>query len=247
MQALILRLSGPLMSFGDTAIDEIRPTRILPGGSLLTGLLGNALGYEHRDVVLLDRLQSRLRFAARLDRAGVGLIDYQTALIGKKDPIWVTRSDYQERGGGSWEKEPRTGRDVLTVQRYCHYRADALVTVALTLTPADEPPELAALAAALKRPERPLFIGRKSCPPSRPILDCVVEAASLVAALDQAPLLGQPASADSALLIETEDLPTEPPSHRNLAVADRRDWQLGLHAGQSQRRELRLPPPTGAS
>ncbi|MCB9967247.1 MAG: type I-E CRISPR-associated protein Cas5/CasD [Geminicoccaceae bacterium] len=95
MRCLILRLEGPLMSFGDTAIDEIRPTRLLPGRSLLAGLIGNALGFEHRDVNALQRLQERLLFAARLDQAGEDLLDYQTALIGKKDPIWITRGHYE--------------------------------------------------------------------------------------------------------------------------------------------------------
>ena len=45
------------------------------------------------------------------------------------------------------------------------------------------------------------------------------------------------------LSIETEDQPGEPDPQRLIAVADRRDWRLGLHAGQSRRRELRRPPP----
>ena len=121
------------------------------------------------------------------------------------------------------------------------------MTVALILVPAEESADLAALEAALRQPERPLFIGRKGCPPSRPILDRVVEAESLVAALDQmAPLRPDQASGDP-LVIETEDQPGEPEAQRLIAVADRRDWRLGLHAGQSRRRELRRPPPAGAS
>lgn len=233
MRCLILRLEAPLMSFGDVAIDEIRPTRVLPGRSLLAGLIGNALGYEHRDVDALDRLQQRLRFAARLDRGGEPLRDYQTAHIGKKDPIWVTRGFYEERGGGTWERESRTGWLVQTVQRYRHYRADSIVTVALALEPVDEAPSVDAIADALRRPERPLFLGRKSCPPSRPIFDHASEAESLVAALDAL------AESDLAALIETEDDSAEPTGRRVLKVADRRDWRLGLHAGQSRRRELR--------
>jgi CRISPR system Cascade subunit CasD len=233
MRCLILRLEGPLMSFGDTAIDEIRPTRLLPGRSLLAGLIGNALGFEHRDVNALQRLQERLLFAARLDQAGEDLLDYQTALIGKKDPIWITRGHYDERGGGTWEKEAKTGRDVQTVQRYRHYRANSKVTVAMTLDPPDEVPDLEAVQLALERPERPLFIGRKGCPPSRPIFDRVVEADSLVAALDQLGGEGR---------IETEALETEP-AGRRLQVADRRDWRMGFHAGLSQRRVLREGTP----
>jgi CRISPR system Cascade subunit CasD len=118
MRALILRLDGPLMSFGDRAIDELRPTRRLPTRSMLTGLLANALGYEHREVEALAHLQDRLRFAARLDREGRGLVDFQTAEITKRDPLWTTRGAPAERAGG----------DAIysgPVLRHRHYQADA--------------------------------------------------------------------------------------------------------------------------
>ncbi len=121
------------------------------------------------------------------------------------------------------------------------------MTVALILVPAEEAPTLAALEAALRQPERPLFIGRKGCPPSRPMLDRVVAAESLVAALDQIALLGPDQASGDPLVIETEDAPGEPEAQQLIAVADRRDWRLGLHAGQSRRRELRRPPSAGAS
>lgn len=239
MQVLILRLEGPLMSFGDVAIDEIRPTRRLPTRSMLTGLLANALGCAHRDVEQLDRLQERLRFAARLDHEGRGLIDFQTAELGKDDPLWTTRGVPAERAGGAASYSG-------PALRYRHYLADAVVTVALSLAPAEEAPALAALEAALRRPERPLFIGRKGCPPGRPILDRRVEADSLVAALDKAaPLRPDRQAAD--LLIETEDEPEEPKGRRLIAVADQRDWRVGLHTGQSRRRELRRPLPAEAT
>jgi CRISPR system Cascade subunit CasD len=238
MQALILRLEGPLMSFGDVAIDEIRPTRRLPTRSMLTGLLANALGWSHRDVAALDRLQERLRFAARLDHAGNGLIDFQTAELGKDDPLWTTRGMPAERAGGAASYSG-------PALRYRHYLADAAVTVAMTLVPIAEAPNLTALEAALCRPERPLFIGRKGCPPSRPLLERVIDADSLVAVLDQVSPL-RPSGAGDPLLVETEDEPAEPQARRLIAVADRRDWRLGLHTGQSRRRELRRPLPTGA-
>jgi CRISPR system Cascade subunit CasD len=228
MQVLILRLEGPLMSFGDQAIDELRPTRRLPGHSMLTGLIGNALGLEHREVKQLERLQERLRFAARLDRPGSALIDFQTAEIAMRDPLWTTRSVPAERAGG---ENSYSG----PVLRYRHYRADAVVTAALTLVPADEEPDLAAVETAVRRPERPLFLGRKGCPPSRPILDGVVEASSLVDALQSA---ASDRHEGDSLLIETEDDPAEPEGRRVVELADRRDWRLGFHAGIGRRREL---------
>lgn len=224
MRCLILCLEGPLMSFGDTAIDELRPTRRLPGRSLLTGLLANALGYEHRDVEALTRLQERVRFAARLDQPGEALVDYQTAELSQDDPLWTTRGVPAERAGGA---KSYSGPAL----RYRHYRADSRVTVALTLDPADEDPDLDAIAWALRRPERPLFIGRKGCPPARPIIDGEVDAASLVAALE---------AVDGKGTIETADTDAEP-AGRGFSLADRRDWRMGYHAGLSRRREIREP------
>ena len=226
MRCLILDLCGPLMSFGDTAIDEICPTRRLPGRSLLAGLIANALGYEHGDVDLLTRLQERLRFAARLDREGRGIVDFQTAELSKQDPIWTTRGVRGERhGGGDTYSGPAL--------RYRHYRADSRVMVALTLDPAGEQPGLQAVADALLRPERPLFLGRKGCPPASRILYDTVDAESLAAALDRFAGEGP---------IETED-DTNEPAGRSITVTDRRDWRLGFHAGFSRRREIRPSSP----
>jgi CRISPR system Cascade subunit CasD len=225
IRALVLCLDGPLMSFGDQAIDEIRPTRRLPGRSMLAGLLGNALGLDHRNVDALQRLQDRLRFAAREDRGGTLLRDYQTAEIGKKDPLWTSRGCPAGRDGGD-----ATYSGPVLRERF--YRADTAVTVALALDPADEPPDLDALAAALRRPERPLFLGRKGCPPARPILDALVEVPSLVEALG---------TAESEGPVETE--PDDAPSaERVIDVPDRRDWRQGFHTGLSRRAQLRARP-----
>src|SRR5690606_26406243 len=53
-------------------------------------------------------------------------------------------------------------------QRY--YRADARVIVALRLEPSEVSPTLDGVASALDHPARPLFIGRKTCLPSAPLL-----------------------------------------------------------------------------
>lgn len=230
------------MSFGDRAIDELRPTRRLPVRSMLTGLLANALGYEHRQVEALARLQDRLRFAARLDRAGRSLVDFQTAELTKRDPIWTSRGVPAERAGGDASYSG-------PVLRHRHYRADAAVTVALTLDPAGEEPDLDRVAAALRRPERPLFLGRKGCPPAVPLLDREAEATSLVAALAKAPVRPRRAVAEPPSpfhLVETEDDPAEGPCDRVVELADRRDWRQGFHTGQGRRRALRVPAGEGA-
>ena len=233
MQALILRLQGPMMSFGDVAIDDLRPTRRLPGRAMLTGLIANALGYEHREVDRLQRLQDRIRFAARLDAEGELLRDYQTAEIARNDRMWTTRGKPAERAGGAKSYLGPVLRDR-------HYRADSAVTLALTLLPEDETPSLDAIEKALHRPARPLFIGRKGCPPAGPILDRQVKATSLVAALKEVPLTFPERQRSSASLVETEEGMGEADGGRAFDLADLRDWRFGLHTGNSRRLELKV-------
>lgn len=64
-QFLLLRLEAPMMSFGDVSVDERGPTQAFPAKSMLTGLLGNALGYDHREAVKLESIQNRLNYAVR--------------------------------------------------------------------------------------------------------------------------------------------------------------------------------------
>ena len=67
---------------------------------MLTGLLANALGWDHRDADSLERLQDRLRFASRLDRAGHPLVDYQTVDLGQ-DWMRPENAGWTTRDGGS--------------------------------------------------------------------------------------------------------------------------------------------------
>lgn len=226
MRCLVLRLQAPLMAFGDVAVDEIRPTRRLPTLSMMTGLLGNALGWDHSDVDLLQRLQDRLLLAARLDREGRVIVDFQTAEIAQKDPLWTTRGKPAERFGGA---QSYSG----PVIRYRHYLADAAVTVALALDPEHEAPTIDALAAALRRPERPLFLGRKGCLPAGPLLlGEPIEQDSLAAALATV----EPLPSDHPLAVELPDRACEPEGLRTFELADRRDWRLGLHTGTRRMR-----------
>jgi CRISPR system Cascade subunit CasD len=234
-QHLILRLEAPLMAFGGTMIDANGPTFDLPISSMVTGFIANALGWHRGERDRHQSLQDRLVMGTRLDRPGTALRDFQTAQLGANDKGWTTRSKPEERKGGvNTYKSPHI--------RQRHYRADAFVTIALRLDPPDADPTLADVEAALKTPARPLFIGRKPCLPSRPVLsEPPVEADNLLAALRLAPLA--PANRLHARLADRQPkvrfaLPSgEWPGdvqHRSEMVADVRDWNAGVHAGESR-------------
>ena len=242
-EVLILRLDAPLLSFGTVAVDETRPTGELPGRSLLTGLLANALGWYHQDAEALQRLQERLVYAVRQERPGQLLEDYQTVDLGQDflRQGWTSRGRPDGRGGAF-----KTGTHI----RKRHYLADAAFTVALLLDPPEEEPTLEQVERALLMPARPLFLGRKACLPSRPLLghseeeDRCRALDPLTALIRVPPWLGVgrgrvhrvaypvwwPGSAAGAPPDET--LPPGVRFHHSFPVYDERNWHHQFHAGR---------------
>lgn len=229
---LLLRLEAPLLSLGSAAVDQRRPIQRWPAASLLTGLLGNALGWRRTEAVLLDLLQARLRWAARIDRPGLPITDFQTALLDGNDQGWTTRGVVEERAGGP---NPSGAPHI----RWRDYRADASLAVALRLDDADQPPTLSDIAAALDRPARPLFIGRKNCLPSQRLLIGLFDAADGVAALALAPLAADADPWPAVFFNDTDGVPAGTlVAHR---ASDQRRFSIDVHAGQQTIHELHLP------
>jgi len=182
MDVLLLRFDTPLMSFGAVVVDQNHPVWRFPGVAMLTGLLGNALGWDHRDTDRLQSLQDRLRFAARWDAEPELLTDYQTVDLGQDFMIgtgWTTRGRREDRGKGA----ATTGTHI----RYRDHWANGVATIALALDGEGEP-SLAALEQALRFPARPLFLGRKPCLPAGPLLLGRRRAEGVRAALAAEPL-----------------------------------------------------------
>src|SRR3984893_15846450 len=87
---ILLRLDAPLMAFGAPIVDQHGVTGDVPLPSMIAGLLGNALGYRRTYFALLQGLQDRLVLAARWDRPGERLRDFQTAELNATDRGWTT-------------------------------------------------------------------------------------------------------------------------------------------------------------
>lgn len=135
MSTLLLRLGGPLQSWGSDSKFDIRHTGLEPTKSGVVGLLAAALG-KKRDADLSDL--NALHFGVRTDLPGILLQDFQ--MVRKDDKTsYVTK-------------------------RY--YLSDAIFLVGL------ESPDkgfLRELEEALHSPVYPLFLGRRSCPPTQPL------------------------------------------------------------------------------
>lgn len=240
VDVLLLRLDAPLMSFGGPMVDNRGITAEHPLLSLLTGLIGNALGYHHRDTEQLHSLQARLEFGTRRDRGGTHVTDYQTVDLGQSHMHqngWTTRGVVEERSGGTARLE--------THIRYRDYLADAVFTLAITLRTPDASPTLDDIARSLDEPSRPLFIGRKCCLPSVPILLGRTQATSILDALRIAPALSneraEPDYADTLPAWWTAEEAGEGAADGVLlSVVDERDWHNQIHSGRRLLRHGRI-------
>lgn len=236
---LILRLDAPLVSFGGVRVDARGPTQDHPTLSMIAGLLANALGYGREEAERHGSLQRRLHFAARCDRPGARLVDFQTVDITQPfmaEPGWTTRGAPEGRAGGA---ETRENLHI----RHREYWADAVFTVAVALEPETEDPDVDAVERALWAPERPLFVGRKPCLPAAPVLLERRTAASLLEALAAVPRLPGGRGASGPLRAWLPDGEATKDVLRTLAVTDERDWANQIVVGRRLIHETRIDPP----
>lgn len=235
MNVLLLRFDAPLMSFGAPIVDNQGEIQPYPALSMMTGLLGNALGVDHSEFDRLERLQERLRYGSRQDRRGRQIQDYQTVDLSKPymddDRAWTTYGHRESRAGGS----ASGGTHI----RYRDYWADAVHTVAATLDPPDESPTLDDLESAVKHPARPLFLGRKPCLPADSLFAGRMQVDTLPDALVQAPLHDRAADGPTypawwPTHPDAKGPSDESPLDEDLRepVTDRRDWQNQIHVGE---------------
>ncbi|WP_330324680.1 type I-E CRISPR-associated protein Cas5/CasD [Streptomyces pseudovenezuelae] len=152
MSGLVLRLAGPLQSWGErSAFTPDRDTAPFPTRSALIGMFAAAEGITRHDTAGLGRYPA-LEFTVRVDRPGTRVVDYHT--VGGGQP----KDNTAATSGGS-----NKGAAVITRR---HYLADAVFVVAVT-----GPEEtLARIAGALHQPHWSPYLGRRSCVPDEPLL-----------------------------------------------------------------------------
>jgi CRISPR system Cascade subunit CasD len=146
---LLLRLVGPMQSWGVQSRFTERDTLTEPSKSGVVGLLCAAQGLEREaaDTFLADFNKASVRMGVRVDREGILKYDWHTA--GK---------DGHRKADG--KLEDKTG---ITSRRY--YLADACFLVGLE---SENLSLLQSLIAALANPVWALYLGRKAFVPSLP-------------------------------------------------------------------------------
>ena len=143
MSTLLLRLIGPMQSWGTTSRFDERDTQLEPSKSGVLGLICAALGRDRSESV--EDLAA-LKMGVRVDREGLLMRDYHTAT-----------------GVMTAAGKPDLHRTVVSPR---FYLSDAAFLVGLAGNDTDL---LHSVRAALRAPVWPLALGRKAFPPSLPV------------------------------------------------------------------------------
>lgn len=143
MATLLLRLQGPMQSWGTTSRFDERDTQLEPSKSGVLGLICAALGRDRAEPI--DDLAA-LRMGVRVDREGVPMRDYQTA----------TGVAIASSGKSDFDR---------TVVSPRYYLSDAVFLAGFE----GDRELLERIYTALKNPVWPLALGRKSFTPSLPV------------------------------------------------------------------------------
>jgi len=247
---LFLRLEGPLQAWGDTSKFVMRRTMPAPTKSGVFGMLCAAMGIPRAEAaeIWLPRL-AELQMGVRIDRPGTRWWDYHT--VGAGIGLMTAAGKL------------KTGPQGTLITRR-EYLADAGFLVALQ----GEPALIDTLAEAVKNPRWTPYLGRKCCPPCRPLWEHPPATFSDVASaltslpwqprfkddpkpkcldclIDWTPTAAQPEAPLDAQVWYDVPLTFEPPSHRPRFVIQK---QLDVgNGGQvhvaDQPAQNRTPPP----
>jgi CRISPR system Cascade subunit CasD len=172
---LVFRLYGPMASWGDIAVGEVRPSYTHPSKSAVLGIIAAALRIDRDQEETHRALAGAYGLAVRVDSMGAALVDYHTAQVPPSG------SGHRRRSFATRREELGTlSRDELkTILSRRDYRVDALATVALWARVATAPYAFEEIRRALEHPGYVLCLGRKSCPLALPVEAQVVTAASV--------------------------------------------------------------------
>ena len=140
MSTLLLRLAGPMQSWGSSSLFDRRDTDDYPTKSGVIGILAGALGRKRGES--LDDLR-KLRFGVRIDAPGTRIDDFHITEMKNENETFKSNLSHRL------------------------YLSDAVFLAGLE---SDDDDFLQFIKQALLNPVYAPFLGRRSCPPSGPMV-----------------------------------------------------------------------------
>lgn len=148
MKTILLKIAGPLQSWGTNSHFETRQTDLYPSKSALIGLIAASFGYKRDEDSKIKKL-NELTYAVRIDQQGNLLRDYHIA--------------QKFKNNGNFDRTYVTNR---------YYLEDAIFVVALSH---DDDKFIEEIYENVQNPYFQTFMGRRSCPPPADFLLGVFE------------------------------------------------------------------------
>lgn len=159
MKVLLFQLEGLLQSWGECAHWDIRDTGYFPTKSAIVGLICSCLGWS-RDDPRVTALNNQISLGVRADRTGTIMADFHT--VQGKPRLAVSSGGFR-------------GESKSTIVSRRYYLQDASFLVGIS---GDEE-VLEMISDALLHPVYTVYLGRKACIPSIPILPHIMEFSSI--------------------------------------------------------------------
>ncbi|MBI1878242.1 MAG: type I-E CRISPR-associated protein Cas5/CasD [Chloroflexi bacterium] len=154
---LFLRLEGPLQSWGERGRWSVRDTAPEPTKSGVVGLLACAVGLKVDEEI--RELSRHIEVGVRVDQPGIFLDDYHTVGGGYFMPQLL-------QADGKLKGKPGKAHTELTNRAY-------LCNASFLAAVRSDAETINWLARAIQNPHWAIFLGRKSCIPSRPVYEGV--------------------------------------------------------------------------
>lgn len=159
-QYLVLKLDGVMQSWGGHTYEDFRHTEMIPTRSGLLGLLAACLGIDRKDAEGQETLASSLQIAVRVEKPLQRIKDFHTVSDARKVDGKVNKFPVVSQREYIVSGDTRTGPAfavLLHAVPDAHYSLDDI-------------------ESGLKKPVYTPFLGRRSCPITRPLFDGRIEA-----------------------------------------------------------------------
>ncbi len=156
-QYLAIKLDGVMQAWGGHTYEDLRHTELIPTKSAVLGMLGACLGIERGHIADLEAFSKSVEIAVRLDSQPQRIMDYHTVLKARKVD-------------GKANQNPVVSRR--------EYLCNAKYTV-LIQSSSNTDYSLELIEKAIRQPVYTPFLGRRSCPLSRPLFDSMLFAIDL--------------------------------------------------------------------